>query len=109
MRGINLSKQLTSVAGRTLKANITKLAPQILPLSEKLAYISNLIARKVLSSAHAISHRLAQGPGCHRCMHWLGDLACVLLLLLLQHSNMRSNIVAASASSCRPVPLQPTV
>ena len=49
VRGISLSKDLMGVAGRALKDNICKLAPQILPLSEKLAYLSNLIARKVFA------------------------------------------------------------
>ena len=51
MRGISLSKDLMGVAGRALKDNICKLAPQILPLPEKLAYLSNLIARKVAAMA----------------------------------------------------------
>ena len=51
--GVNLSKELISVAGRTLKANITKLAPQILPISEKLAFVHNLFLRKVTVPAQS--------------------------------------------------------
>ena len=40
-------QELMAVAGRALKMNITRLGPLVLPLSEKMLYASNLIARKV--------------------------------------------------------------
>jgi 3-ketoacyl-CoA synthase len=47
-RGVRLSKDLMSIAGEALKANITTLGPLVLPLSEQLAFAANLFARKVL-------------------------------------------------------------
>ncbi|WVZ81670.1 hypothetical protein U9M48_029023 [Paspalum notatum var. saurae] len=46
--GINLSKDLMVVAGATLKANITTIAPLILPASEKLRFVLSFISRKLL-------------------------------------------------------------
>ena len=46
-QGVNLSKQLVKVAGRVLKLNITRTAPLILPLSQKLQFLSTLLRRKV--------------------------------------------------------------
>lgn len=49
LTGIKIGKELMQVAGRALTTNITRLGPLILPLSEKLFYAANLIARKVCS------------------------------------------------------------
>ncbi|XP_074270873.1 3-ketoacyl-CoA synthase 11-like [Silene latifolia] len=46
--GISLSKELMIVAGDALKANITVLAPLVLPLSEKMLYLGTLVAKKFL-------------------------------------------------------------
>ena len=45
--GVYLSKELMSIAGRSLKANITTLSPLVLPWSEQVAYAANMFARKV--------------------------------------------------------------
>ncbi|XP_074270448.1 3-ketoacyl-CoA synthase 11-like [Silene latifolia] len=45
--GISLSKELMIVAGDALKANITSLGPLVLPVSEKLLFVGNLIAKKL--------------------------------------------------------------
>ncbi|XP_077242473.1 3-ketoacyl-CoA synthase 6-like [Tasmannia lanceolata] len=45
--GISLSKDLMYVAGDALKRNITTLAPIVLPISEKLRYLFNLLGRKL--------------------------------------------------------------
>ena len=45
--GVHLSKDLMSVAGHALKANITTLGPLVLPISEQLLFFVNLVARKV--------------------------------------------------------------
>ena len=45
--GVFLSKELMSIAGHALKANITTLGPLVLPLSEQIFFFINLIARKV--------------------------------------------------------------
>ena len=45
--GVHLSKDLMSVAGHALKANITTLGPLVLPISEQLLFFINLVARKV--------------------------------------------------------------
>ena len=39
--------QVMAIAGRALKANITTLAPLILPFSEQAKFLLNLAARKV--------------------------------------------------------------
>uniref|UniRef100_M8CI12 FAE domain-containing protein n=1 Tax=Aegilops tauschii TaxID=37682 RepID=M8CI12_AEGTA len=47
--GINLSKDLMSVAGEALKANITAMGPLVLPASEQLLFALSFIARKVVN------------------------------------------------------------
>ncbi|KQK01599.1 3-ketoacyl-CoA synthase 6 [Brachypodium distachyon] len=47
--GINLSKDLMSIAGDALKANITAMGPLVLPASEQLLFALSFIARKVVS------------------------------------------------------------
>lgn len=46
--GITLSKDLMSIAGEALKANITSLGPLVLPFSEQFLFVATLVARKVL-------------------------------------------------------------
>lgn len=45
--GVYLSKDLMSIAGHALKANITTLGPLVLPISEQLLFFLNLVMRKV--------------------------------------------------------------
>mmetsp|Transcript_18315 Transcript_18315/g.51291 ORF Transcript_18315/g.51291 Transcript_18315/m.51291 type:complete len:449 (-) Transcript_18315:627-1973(-) len=45
--GVKLAKELMAVAGEALKANITRLGPLVLPVSEQLLFFFNLVARKV--------------------------------------------------------------
>ena len=45
--GVKIGKELMRVAGQALKANITCLGPKVLPLSEKLIFAGNFVARKV--------------------------------------------------------------
>lgn len=45
--GVHLSKDLMTIAGRSLKANITTLGPLVLPFSEQLLFLANLVSRKV--------------------------------------------------------------
>uniref|UniRef100_A0A0E0AFR2 3-ketoacyl-CoA synthase n=1 Tax=Oryza glumipatula TaxID=40148 RepID=A0A0E0AFR2_9ORYZ len=47
--GINLSKELMTIAGNALKANITAITPLVLPASEQLKFALAFIARKALS------------------------------------------------------------
>jgi 3-ketoacyl-CoA synthase len=47
--GINLSKDLMSVAGDALKANITAMGPLVLPASEQLLFAASFIARRVVN------------------------------------------------------------
>ena len=47
VRGVKLSKDLMSIAGEALKANITTLGPMVLPVSEQLLFAGNMIWRKV--------------------------------------------------------------
>ncbi|KAG0611792.1 hypothetical protein M758_7G164800 [Ceratodon purpureus] len=46
--GVSLSRELMEMAGDALKSNITTLAPKILPITEKLKFATNFIARKFL-------------------------------------------------------------
>lgn len=46
--GVALSKDLMGVAGETLRANITRLGPLVLPLSEQLLFLITVIKKKVL-------------------------------------------------------------
>ncbi|KAI8474465.1 MAG: FAE1/Type III polyketide synthase-like protein-domain-containing protein [Monoraphidium minutum] len=50
VRGVRLAKELMAVAGRTLKQNMTTLGPHVLPLSEKLLFAANFVARTVLGA-----------------------------------------------------------
>lgn len=47
--GVSLSKELMSIAGESLKTNITTLGPLVLPISEQLLFFLNLVARKLLN------------------------------------------------------------
>ncbi|KAF0902480.1 hypothetical protein E2562_017882 [Oryza meyeriana var. granulata] len=47
--GINLSKELMAIASNAPKANITAIAPLVLPTSEQLKFALCFIARKALS------------------------------------------------------------
>ncbi|KAK9837322.1 hypothetical protein WJX81_006201 [Elliptochloris bilobata] len=46
--GMRIGRDLMSVAGKALRQNITELGPRVLPLSEKLIFAGNFVARKVL-------------------------------------------------------------
>jgi 3-ketoacyl-CoA synthase len=46
--GINLSKNLMTIAGDALQANITEIGPPVLPVSEQLLFALSFVARKVL-------------------------------------------------------------
>lgn len=46
--GVTLSRDLMTIAGEALKANITTLGPLVLPFSEQARFISSLVAHKVL-------------------------------------------------------------
>lgn len=45
--GVVLSKDVVSVAGDALKTNITTLGPLVLPISEQLLFVANLVGRKI--------------------------------------------------------------
>ncbi|KAG6637611.1 3-ketoacyl-CoA synthase 20-like [Carya illinoinensis] len=45
--GISLSRDLLPVAAEALKTNITSLGPLVLPMSEQILFLANLIGRKV--------------------------------------------------------------
>lgn len=47
--GVKLSKDLLAVAGEAIKTNITMLGPLVLPTSEQIIFLINLIARKILN------------------------------------------------------------
>jgi 3-ketoacyl-CoA synthase len=49
MRGVRLSKDLTTTAGGALKRNIVAFGPLVLPVSEQLLVALSLLKRKVLS------------------------------------------------------------
>jgi 3-ketoacyl-CoA synthase len=45
--GVKIGKELMQTAGDALKANVTRLAPLVLPVSEQLIFAGNYVARKV--------------------------------------------------------------
>ncbi|XP_020553363.1 3-ketoacyl-CoA synthase 20-like isoform X2 [Sesamum indicum] len=45
--GLSISKDLTAVAGKALKANIAALGPLVLPISEQLLFLANNMVRKL--------------------------------------------------------------
>ncbi|CAM0913948.1 unnamed protein product [Alopecurus aequalis] len=47
--GLNLSKDLVTVAGKALRTNVATIAPLILPMSVQISFFLSLISRKVLS------------------------------------------------------------
>ncbi|XP_066372146.1 3-ketoacyl-CoA synthase 6-like [Miscanthus floridulus] len=47
--GVNLSTELVAVAARTVKDNMTSIAPLVLPPSEKLLFAASFTARKLLN------------------------------------------------------------
>ncbi|KAK9074306.1 hypothetical protein SSX86_006903 [Deinandra increscens subsp. villosa] len=46
--GVSLSRKLMTVAGETLKTNITTLGPLVLPFSEQLFFLITLVKKKIL-------------------------------------------------------------
>lgn len=46
--GVELSKDLVSVASKAMETNMTRLGPLVLPWSEKVMFAANWVARKVL-------------------------------------------------------------
>ena len=48
LQGIRLGKDLMEVAGHALRANLTCLAPRVLPWAEQLRYLHNVLLRKVI-------------------------------------------------------------
>ncbi|XP_059441486.1 3-ketoacyl-CoA synthase 11-like [Corylus avellana] len=47
--GVQISKDLLSAAGEALKTHITTLGPLVLPISEQLLFLLNLVGRKVFN------------------------------------------------------------
>lgn len=45
--GITLSRDLMAVAGEAIKTNMTMLGPLVLPYSEQLLFVANLVGRKM--------------------------------------------------------------
>ncbi|KAM3354052.1 hypothetical protein ACQJBY_024960 [Aegilops geniculata] len=53
-KGAGLSMDLIAVAGRTLKANITAIAPIVLPISEQLLFAMSFVAHKLSSGRYKL-------------------------------------------------------
>ncbi len=51
--GVHLSKEITQVAGRGLKDNLTMLGPYVLPIREQVRVVSSMLWRKVAKWAHS--------------------------------------------------------
>ncbi|XP_027348095.1 3-ketoacyl-CoA synthase 20-like [Abrus precatorius] len=67
--GVSLSKELMNVARDALKVHITSLGPVVLPISEKLKFLANVVERKVLKTkieAYMPNFKLAFK---HFCIH----------------------------------------
>lgn len=67
--GVSLSKELMKAAGLALTKNITTLARRILPISEKLKFASNFVARKLLKMDHKPYMPNFQKGIDHFCIH----------------------------------------
>merc|ERR1712151_503177 len=48
IRGVRLQKQIMQVAGDSLKVNISTLGPLVLPISEQLRFLANMVARRAI-------------------------------------------------------------
>jgi len=67
--GVKLSKDLMNVARDALRVHMTSLGPLVLPISEKLKYVKNLVERKILKKKiepYMPNFKLAFD---HFCMH----------------------------------------
>eukprot|EP00878_Enallax_costatus_P032245 GHUV01035389.1.p3 GENE.GHUV01035389.1~~GHUV01035389.1.p3 ORF type:complete len:106 (-),score=29.36 GHUV01035389.1:414-731(-) len=64
-----MHSHLFASAGKALKDNITTLGPQVLPLSEKLVFVGNMLARKVLKLKWAPYIPDFQEATKHICIH----------------------------------------
>ncbi|WZZ48021.1 hypothetical protein YC2023_048128 [Brassica napus] len=67
--GVSLSRELTIVAGDTLKTNLTALGPLVLPLSEKLRFIISIVKSRLFrlkSSPYVPNFKLCFE---HFCIH----------------------------------------
>jgi len=63
---MRIGRDLMQTAGKALRINITTLGPLVLPLSEKLIYAGNLVARKARPPASARPQRGAWPPAGRR-------------------------------------------
>ena len=61
--GVHLSKDLVGVAGHALKANLARLGPLVLPISEQLKFLGNTVALKVGRSDSWVGGGLGQPSG----------------------------------------------
>eukprot|EP00250_Pteridium_aquilinum_P017179 c23493_g1_i1 orf=406-1839(-) len=67
--GVSLQLNLVEVAGNTLRANITKLAPSILPLDELLKVLASLVMKKVLKKGVKVYEPNFRKAIDHFCIH----------------------------------------
>jgi 3-ketoacyl-CoA synthase len=56
--GVSLQKELIAVASRALKTNLTTLGPKVLPLSEKMIFAGNVVARQLGRRIRPLGSRL---------------------------------------------------
>ena len=99
--GVYLSKDLMTISGHSLKANITTLGPLVLPWSEQLRFLANLFARKV--------GRLSSLP--HNSPHCSSTVLPFLMAiahsgsgtLQVDGSSITSLLVPAERSDCQPM------
>lgn len=57
IRGVELSKDITSVAGKTLRDNLTMLGPHVLPLREAVRVLYSLALRRAVATANRFADR----------------------------------------------------
>ena len=64
-RGIELSRDLVVVAGKTLRDNLTVLGPRVLPVREQARVVLNVLHRRVVAAVNkwADSMKVARLPG----------------------------------------------
>ena len=57
-RGVELTKELMDVAGKTMRDNFTILGPQVLPIREQLKFGLNFAARRAVPRLNSLAEAL---------------------------------------------------
>jgi 3-ketoacyl-CoA synthase len=58
LRGIELTKELTTIAGKALKHNLTLMGPRVLPLSEQAKVVVSIVTKKLAAMTNGLADSL---------------------------------------------------